>query len=67
VSESRDARAAPHGHGPAQPAHLGGVPPTAPSAPREPERHERYTLIEFTWDVAGGVQPVFLTSRSLLH
>jgi hypothetical protein len=32
-----------------------------------PERHQRLTLIEFTWDVSGGVQPVILASRELLH
>jgi len=31
------------------------------------ERHQRLTLIEFTWDVSGGVQPVILASRELLH
>ena len=32
-----------------------------------PERHDRFTLIEFTWHVPGGVQPVILASRELLH
>ena len=31
------------------------------------ERHERFTLIEFVWDIASGVQPVILAERKLLH
>jgi hypothetical protein len=58
---------APHGHVTIQPTPLAGVPPTPPSHRRDPERYVRYTLIEFTWDVAGRVQPVILTSRQLLH
>jgi hypothetical protein len=45
-----------------------------PSASRRPafdlnadERHERFTLIEFVWDIASGVQPVILAERTLLH
>ena len=33
----------------------------------EPERHERVTLIQFSWDLTGGIQPVILASRELLH
>lgn len=33
----------------------------------EPERYERVTLIQFSWDLAGGIQPVILASRELLH
>jgi hypothetical protein len=31
------------------------------------ERHLRFTLIEFVWDIASGVQPVILAERKLLH
>ena len=31
------------------------------------ERNERFTLIEFVWDIASGVQPVILAERKLLH
>lgn len=31
------------------------------------ERHERFTLIEFVWDIASGIQPVILAERTLLH
>jgi hypothetical protein len=31
------------------------------------ERCERFTLIEFVWDIASGVQPVILAERKLLH
>jgi hypothetical protein len=31
------------------------------------ERHERFTLIEFVWDIASGIQPVILAERKLLH
>ena len=66
MSEQRAARP-PLGHGSHRPSRVPGSPPKAPSHRPEAERHERYMLIEFTWDVAGGVQPVILTSRRLLH
>jgi hypothetical protein len=31
------------------------------------ERHERFTLIEFVWDIPSGIQPVILAERKLLH
>jgi len=31
------------------------------------ERNERFTLIEFVWDIASGVQPVILAERKLLN
>ena len=31
------------------------------------ERYERFTLIEFIWDIASGIQPVILAERKLLH
>jgi hypothetical protein len=31
------------------------------------ERHERFTLIEFVWDIPSGIQPVILAERRLLH
>lgn len=30
-------------------------------------RNERFTLIEFVWDIASGIQPVILAERKLLH
>ena len=32
-----------------------------------PERYERFTLIEFIWDIESGIQPVILAERKLLH
>jgi hypothetical protein len=31
------------------------------------ERHERFTLIEFVWEIKTGIQPVILAERKLLH
>jgi hypothetical protein len=55
-----------HGDVPIRPTPLAGVQPTPPSHRRDPGSYVRYTLIEFIWDVAGGVQPVILRSRRLL-
>jgi len=31
------------------------------------ERYERFTLIEFVWDIPAGIQPVIFAERKLLH
>jgi hypothetical protein len=44
----------------------GGHGPT-PAAGDRDERNERFTLIEFVWDIPSGIQPVILVERKLLH
>ena len=71
MSDHRAARHQPAGHGSHQPGRVPRRSPRKASSFRHrhetDERHERYTLIEFTWDVAGGVQPVILPSRRFRH
>jgi hypothetical protein len=58
-----------HARRPAGPDQDRPVRPSRRAAfdPAADERHERFTLIEFVWEVEAGIQPVILAERKLLH